>query len=169
MKKMKILEIGTGADAKNYPLISKNSNIEITHFDYDKNAKHLELQGDAHVLPFKDNSFDVIYCSHVLEHCTNPLQVIKEMHRVTKNKAILKVPNLRSTIHGKECVNHIFSWNLSTLNSIVKKVFPKTNVEETQLIRPTNHKIKRIFLFYIAMIIRMFTAPNELTVVATKF
>ncbi len=41
-----------------------------------------------------DQSFDVIYCSHVLEHVDNDKKALKEFHRVLKENgwAILLVP-----------------------------------------------------------------------------
>jgi SAM-dependent methyltransferase len=43
---------------------------------------------------FPDQSFDVIYCSHVLEHVPDDRKAMREFHRVLKNKgwAILLVP-----------------------------------------------------------------------------
>ena len=45
---------------------------------------------------FPDQAFDVIYCSHVLEHVADDRQAIKELHRVLKRDgwAILLVPIL---------------------------------------------------------------------------
>ncbi len=45
--------------------------------------------------PFKDNEFDEVYCSHVLEHLREPFKVMKEMHRILKDSGILilKVPH----------------------------------------------------------------------------
>ena len=45
-------------------------------------------------IQFEENSFDVIYCSHVLEHVPNDLQAMKEFHRVLKpgGWAMLEVP-----------------------------------------------------------------------------
>lgn len=42
------------------------------------------LIGDIHTLPFPDNSLDAIVCISVLEHVENPIQGVKEMHRVLK-------------------------------------------------------------------------------------
>ena len=57
-----------------------------------------EVKAFADKLPYKDNSVDEIYCSHVLEHVAK-LEVIptlKEWHRVLKpqGKLILRVPDL---------------------------------------------------------------------------
>lgn len=45
-------------------------------------------------LPFKTNSVDEIYCSHVLEHLNNPLKVLDEFNRVLKagGKLVVVVP-----------------------------------------------------------------------------
>lgn len=52
---------------------------------------------DLQRLPFADAAFDVIYCSHVLEHVPDDLAAMREMHRVMKRTgwAILQVPVLR--------------------------------------------------------------------------
>jgi len=45
-------------------------------------------------IQYGDQSFDVIYCSHVLEHVLNDKQAIREFYRVLKNDgwAVLLVP-----------------------------------------------------------------------------
>lgn len=37
--------------------------------------------------PFKDNSFDEVYASHVLEHVDDLIATMKEIHRICKNRA----------------------------------------------------------------------------------
>ena len=48
-------------------------------------------------LSFKDNSFDIIFCSHVLEHIEDDKRAMKELYRVLNPAgfAILQVPILR--------------------------------------------------------------------------
>ncbi len=48
--------------------------------------------GDAHFLPFTNESFDVTLSSHVIEHLEEPLQALNEIMRVTKKKIILRFP-----------------------------------------------------------------------------
>lgn len=45
--------------------------------------------------PFKNNEFDVIYASHVLEHLDDTLKVLKELHRISKPNAkiVIIVPH----------------------------------------------------------------------------
>jgi ubiquinone/menaquinone biosynthesis C-methylase UbiE len=47
--------------------------------------------GDAHNLPFKDNSFDFVLCSELLEHALNPENVLRELLRVSNNYMLLTV------------------------------------------------------------------------------
>ncbi|NJM65464.1 MAG: class I SAM-dependent methyltransferase [Acaryochloris sp. RU_4_1] len=48
-------------------------------------------------IQYSDNSFDVIYCSHVLEHIPDDAKAMSELSRVLKSDgwAILQVPILR--------------------------------------------------------------------------
>jgi len=51
-------------------------------------------QVDICNMQFEDDSFDIIYCSHVLEHVTNDFQALQELLRVLKpgGWALLQVP-----------------------------------------------------------------------------
>lgn len=54
---------------------------------------------DVTRLPFHDDSFDAIYCSHVLEHVPDDAAAMAELRRVLRpgGWAILQVPVLRDT------------------------------------------------------------------------
>jgi SAM-dependent methyltransferase len=58
---------------------------------FDANA---DFQWDVMNIPQPDESFDVIYCSHVLEHVTDDRQAIREFYRLLKKSgwAVLNVP-----------------------------------------------------------------------------
>ena len=47
--------------------------------------------GDIHCLPFKNNSYDAVICSEVLEHIENPEFAISELVRVLKPGAVLAI------------------------------------------------------------------------------
>ena len=58
--------------------------------------RHFNLMtGNALSLPFKDETFDQIICSEVLEHIPNYEKVIHEIHRVAKKNSYIgiSVPN----------------------------------------------------------------------------
>src|SRR3990167_123077 len=42
-------------------------------------------------LPFKDNSAEEILMSHLLEHTQKPIEVFREIYRICKNGAIVKI------------------------------------------------------------------------------
>ena len=44
---------------------------------------HAELRGSVEALPVEDDSFDVVLCIQVLEHCDDPALAVRELHRVT--------------------------------------------------------------------------------------
>jgi SAM-dependent methyltransferase len=44
---------------------------------------HAELQGSVEALPVEDGSFDLVLCNQVLEHCSDPMLAVRELHRVT--------------------------------------------------------------------------------------
>jgi ubiquinone/menaquinone biosynthesis C-methylase UbiE len=51
------------------------------------------IQGSATMLPFKDNSFDIVFCSGLLHHVKGPIDVILEMKRVSNKYVVLCEPN----------------------------------------------------------------------------
>ncbi len=53
-----------------------------------------KVKMDIHDIPFEENTFDVIFCNHVLEHVDDDLKALDEMKRVLKpgGWAILQVP-----------------------------------------------------------------------------
>lgn len=53
-----------------------------------------DVKADICNLPFKDNSYDVILCNHVLEHIPDDIKAMQELYRVLKpnGMAILQIP-----------------------------------------------------------------------------
>ncbi|RSK42000.1 class I SAM-dependent methyltransferase [Mangrovimonas spongiae] len=59
----------------------------LKNLDYtttDLNSPLADVKADICNLPFKDNSYDVILCNHVLEHIPNDTKAMKELYRVMK-------------------------------------------------------------------------------------
>jgi len=44
----------------------------------------VDVCADAHMLPFRDNSFEIVLCTEVLEHVHNPQILVDEAYRVLK-------------------------------------------------------------------------------------
>ncbi len=79
---MKILDIGCGKKKRNGAV-----GIDF-HPETDADIIH-----DLNKLPyhFSDNEFDMIIGDNVIEHLTNPLKVMEEIHRIAKPDAIVKI------------------------------------------------------------------------------
>jgi SAM-dependent methyltransferase len=43
-----------------------------------------DLLGPVEALPVADASYDLVLCNQVLEHCDDPAQAVRELHRVTR-------------------------------------------------------------------------------------
>ena len=67
-----------------------------------KLPENIIVEGFAEELPFKDESFDLIYSTNVLEHVQNPEKVLKESIRVLKTGGFLQfvIPNYFSFWEG---------------------------------------------------------------------
>lgn len=108
-----VLEIGVG----NKFLYEYLLKIKVNAISLDINKDLLpNVVGNVIKIPFRSNTFEVVGCFEVLEHLPfkNFLDAILELHRVTKNKVIISLPD----------ANKYFLLNLSIpLYGIVKRIF----------------------------------------------
>ncbi|MBI5044386.1 MAG: class I SAM-dependent methyltransferase [Candidatus Levybacteria bacterium] len=89
-------------------------------------------QGTIYDLDYKDNSFDLVICSEVLEHVDDPEKALKELVRVSKKYCLLSVPNepffmLGNFLRGKNLsrfgndIEHINHWTFFMFRNFVSK------------------------------------------------
>ncbi|HPM30080.1 MAG TPA: methyltransferase domain-containing protein [Chryseolinea sp.] len=76
-----VLIIGSGDKCEFYK--NKFNNCLVINSDV-HNQFGVDIVFDAHNIPFKDNTFQLVYSSQVLEHTLKPWVVSKEISRVTK-------------------------------------------------------------------------------------
>ena len=60
----------------------------------DLNSPLADVKADICDLPFEDDSYDVIFCNHVLEHIPDDTKAMQELYRILKpgRMAILQIP-----------------------------------------------------------------------------
>lgn len=114
-----ILEVGSGEGAilqwlsewsvseNLYAIEISESGIEATK---SKNIKHLkEIKiFDGYTIPYPDNHFDLVICSHVLEHVEHERTLLREIKRVSKYQ-IFEVP-IDFSFYVDEKVKHFLSY-----------------------------------------------------------
>ncbi len=64
---------------------------KLKHLDYTTTDLHsplADVKADICNLPFKDNTFDFIFCNHVLEHISDDTKAMQELYRVLKPNGI---------------------------------------------------------------------------------
>lgn len=92
-----MLDVGCG---RGYwlDLVSDETNLKLTGVDV---LNHVELKnaeyvrGDMEKLPFKDNSFDIVFTSHTVEHVRDLPAAMSELRRVAKKQVIVVTPRQR--------------------------------------------------------------------------
>ncbi len=96
--KGRVLEIGSG----NNP--NPRSDVLCDRYIHDNGQRAGEfgmvidrpcIVGDGYNLPFADNSFDFVICSHILEHMEDPQAFLQEIARVGK-AGYIEVPSMLS-------------------------------------------------------------------------
>jgi predicted SAM-dependent methyltransferase len=75
-----------------YKRFKKQTNIEYTTTDL--LSPLADVKADICNLPFEDNTYDVIFCNHVLEHIPDDTKAMQELYRVLKlgGMGIFQIP-----------------------------------------------------------------------------
>ena len=135
----KVLDIGCGYTAhKNATVICDIQ--DLSNFYNDKNFVKL----DGNILPFKDNEFDFVIASHVIEHVKDVKTFIKELSRVS-SKGYIELPTiLEDNLVFENKKDHIWHMEFDDIEN-------KLNIsEKIQYLEPvitvsTSKKFSKIF------------------------
>ncbi len=96
----RVLDVGSGDGYLSFRIFSEKKNFVVgsdISMARMKNAKKnfpafIGARANVFCLPFRDNSFDVVACSQLLEHLKNWHFALKELLRVSKKSVIITVP-----------------------------------------------------------------------------
>ena len=135
----KVLDIGCGYTAhKNATIICDIQ--DLSNFYNDKNFVKL----DGNILPFKDNEFDFVIASHVIEHVKDVNTFLKELTRVS-SKGYIELPTiLEDNLVFENKKDHIWHMEFDDIEN-------KLNIsEKIQYLEPvitvsTSKKFSKIF------------------------
>lgn len=89
-------------------LFRAQSNLDYTTGDLFSPLADVKM--DIHDIPFDDNTFDVVFCNHVMEHVEDDIKCMSEIFRVLRpgGFAIMQVPlnyNRKETFEDKSIVS----------------------------------------------------------------
>ena len=99
-KPLKVLHVAP--EQAFYKRFKKQKNL--TYITTDLYSPLADVKADLCALPFEDDSFDVIFCNHVLEHISDDAQAMSELYRVMKKGGwgIFQVPQNINRAHTFE-------------------------------------------------------------------
>ena len=82
---------------------------------------------DGNVLPFENNSFDIVFSAHVLEHTQNPSKYLEELCRVLKSGGIifLDIPNRYFSLEQHTLIKYIHYLPLEERNRMIRFLLSK--------------------------------------------
>src|SRR3990170_5878314 len=98
----KVLVLGSGILGQGLEAILSYPAIEVLESDISLGPRTI-LIGDAHDIPFENNSFDGVIAQAVLEHVVDPWRCVEEIYRVLKKDGLLyaETPFIQQVHGGK--------------------------------------------------------------------
>jgi ubiquinone/menaquinone biosynthesis C-methylase UbiE len=74
---------------------------------------------DLEQIPLKDNSADSIITEHVIEHITNPYNVIREFRRILKTGGVIHIGVPHAFTTGAYSIDHKHYFTLRSLDYVI--------------------------------------------------
>ncbi len=85
-------------------------------------------KGYVEHLPFADKSFDVVVCTHTIEHVRNLDAALQELKRITKEKLIIVTPKQRPYYYTLDLHLHFFPYKQALVDALALKSFSCDNL-----------------------------------------
>ena len=86
------------------------------------------IKADACNLPFRNDVFQKVMASNVLEHLQNPVKALKEWKRVAK-VTVIAVPALTPCrFAGTEFPEHLYTWSVNSLQNLMETIYSKVTI-----------------------------------------
>lgn len=140
-RKIKLLDAGCGEGFITNLIYDNIENIDICGIEYTKEAvaiaKKLNSnikfeQGNIYNISYKNDTFDIVLCTEVLEHLEYPDKALEELRRVSKQNLILSVPHepwfclgnllvLKNINRLGNPIDHINHWTHKKFRKFIEK------------------------------------------------
>ena len=135
----KILDIGCGYTAHENATVICDVQ-DLSSFYKDKNFVKL----DGNVLPFKDNEFDFVIASHVIEHVKDVKTFINELSRIS-SKGYIELPTiLEDNLVFENKKDHIWHMEFDDVDNKLN-ISEKIQYLEPMITVSTSKKFSKIF------------------------
>jgi ubiquinone/menaquinone biosynthesis C-methylase UbiE len=144
---MKILDVGCGSNKFKSP---DPKDIIIGMDYYNKDTVDVKHDVDKLPYPFKDNEFDIINCSHILEHVSDLIKTMDELHRIAKPgaKIIIRMPH-GSVSYAWGHPTHKRLGALHTFDYFTKEAHEKYNKKDFKILKKRLHYARLKWIGYL--------------------
>lgn len=100
-------------------------------------------------IPFENNSFDVVYSSHVLEHVSSEIESLKEMKRVLKDDGVLIIGVPTATMAVINWIsNFLFLTHIKIYSLLFQKILNTEKYRWWELFIPASHSYQDRTILY---------------------
>ncbi len=112
-----VLDVASGRGFLSYKLADLGHHVTSADIVQPGSAKHSKnpyfVTSEITALPFPDNHFDTVVCTHTLEHIRNLPLALREVRRVCKQRLIVVVPCQREYRYTFDLHIHFFPYEYS--------------------------------------------------------
>lgn len=118
-----VLDVGCGR-GELLDLLSERNAVGCDIFD-STSGRHKFVKAFAESLPFENDSFDTVVCTHVLEHVRNLPAAVNELRRVAASRILIVVPRERPYRFGFNLHVSFFPYEYSLYAALGAGVSPE--------------------------------------------
>jgi SAM-dependent methyltransferase len=116
-----VLDVGCGRGFLALSIAERHPDKRIVGLDIEppETSDAVEfVSGWVEDLPFGDDAFDTVVCTHTLEHILNVEQAVSELRRVARQRLIIVVPREREYLYTFNFHVNFFPYQHSFLNRV---------------------------------------------------
>ena len=159
-KKYKVLHIAP--EQSFYKRFRNMSNLD--YLTSDLESPLADVKADICNLPFEDNSFEVIFCNHVLEHIPDDAKAMSELFRVLKpgGWGILQVPISYQREVTYEDPNKLYRIEVHLNNEEIKDYCKSHNTYQDIYMINDSAMLADMFTYHLSAVIRFTKGRTKL-------